>query len=75
MLDAVNRLETADHQFEIIKLTRAGEHWLAQFAIDGHKYPPFYEPVSNVIGMNEREFLRHMQAQSLTMVQFDQEAA
>lgn len=69
-LDTVNRLETADHTFEIIKLQRAGEHWLAQFAIDGRKYPPFYEPASNVCDMTESEFLRHMKAQSLTMTQY-----
>ena len=75
MLEQVNALECAAHRFEIIKLERVGEHWLAQFAVDGKKYPHFYEPVSNVAGMNEQDFLRHMQAQSLTMMQLESEAA
>lgn len=74
VLDQVNSLEIEGHKFEVIKLERAGEHWFAQFAIDGKKYQPFYEPASNVHGMREPEFLRHMMAQSLTMIQYQEES-
>jgi hypothetical protein len=73
VLDLVNRTEIQGHSFEIISLKRAGDHWLAQFAVDGRKYPPFYEPASNVIGMTEQEFLRHMKAQSITMMQYGED--
>lgn len=68
MLDTINALETAGHRFELLKLERTGENWLVQFAIDGRKYPPFYEPHVNVINLREQEFMRHLQAQSLTMI-------
>lgn len=75
MLDLINSVECDGHKFEFIKLQRAGDHWLAQVAVDGKKYPPFYEPISNVYEMKEQEFLRHMQAQSLTMMQYGEEVA
>jgi len=75
VLDLVNSLEIEGHKFEILKLESVGEHWFAQFAVDNRKYPPFYEPKVNTHGMKEQEFLRHMQAQSLTMMQYGEEAA
>jgi hypothetical protein len=70
-----NATEVLGHKFEIIRLVSVGDHWFAQFAVDGRKYPPFYEPKANVTGMSEREFLTHLQAQSLTMMQYGEEAA
>ena len=75
MLDTLNALETAGHRFERLRLERVGENWLVQFAIDGRKYPPFYEPHSNVQHMKEQEFLRHLEAQSLTAMQLVEEVA
>jgi hypothetical protein len=65
------------HQFEILTLRREGEMWLAQFAIDGRKYPAFYEPYSNTVEMREEEFLPYMKSQSLAMMEYtrQQEAA
>jgi len=68
VLSEINALETAGHRFELLKLEKAGENWFVQFAIDGRKYPPFYEPHVNVRNLSEREFLQHLQAQSLTMI-------
>jgi hypothetical protein len=64
--------ELQEHTFEILKLEPCGEMWLAQFAIDGRKYPPFYEPKSNVAEMKQREFLDHMKSQSLGMMEYTQ---
>lgn len=61
--------ELEGHQFEILKLSREGENWLAQFAIDGIPFPPFYEPHCNVIEMKQDEFIDHMKSQALTVVQ------
>jgi len=61
--------ELAQHTFEILKLDRRGENWLAQFAVDGVPYPPFYEPHSNVVELSNEDFLDHMKASALTMVE------
>jgi len=68
VLSEINDLETSGHRFELLELKKVGENWLVQFAIDGRKYPPFYEPHVNVHGLGEQEFLKHLQAQSLTMI-------
>ena len=65
--------EISGHSFEIIKLQREGEQWFAQFAIDGRKYPPFYEPHVNVVDMDEQTFLLHMKSQSLGMKQYTEQ--
>lgn len=65
--------ELGNHYFEMIKLERRGEMWLAQFAIDGVKYPAFYEPHINVVEMDEDTFLKHMKSQSLGMKEYTQQ--
>jgi len=75
VLDVVNSLETAGHRFELITLRKEGENWLAQFAIDGQKYPAFYEPHANVCNLKDREFMQHLQAQALTNMEYCREAA
>ena len=72
--DELNQLEIAGHRFELIRLEKSGDNWLVQFAIDGRKYPAFYEPHSNVAKMDRHQFLRHLQAQSLTSMQMVMEA-
>jgi hypothetical protein len=61
-------IELEGHSFEILKLTKEGENWLAQFAVDGVPYPPFYEPHANVVDMDGDSFLVHMKSQALTVV-------
>jgi hypothetical protein len=74
VLDTVNSAEIDGHTFERLKLESAGDHWLVQFAIDGRKYSPFYEPKVNTYGMKDQEFLRHLMAQSLTMIGYQEVA-
>ena len=61
-------IELESHKFERLHLEKVGEFWFAQFAIDGKKYPPFYEPVSNTAEMKEEDFLDHLKLQSLSMI-------
>lgn len=67
--------ELAGHTFEIMALHKVGECWLAQFAVDGKPYPPFFEPHHNVIEKNEDEFLDHMRSQALTMQEYVEQKA
>lgn len=62
--------ELVGHRFEILHLDKTGECWLAQFAVDGKLYPPFYEPHANVVDLNEDDFLNHMRSQALTMQEY-----
>lgn len=62
-------LELEGHTFELLQMDKQGENWLARFAVDGVPYPPFYEPHVNVIEMPSDQFMIHMKAQALTMVQ------
>jgi hypothetical protein len=68
--------ELIGHKFEMLRLVKDGECWLAQFAVDGRPYPPFFEPHGNVVDMTEDQFLDHMRSQALTMQEYvDQSAA
>lgn len=67
--------ELEGHSFEILKLDKVSEHWLAQFAVDGKPYPPFFEPHHNVVELNEEEFLDHMKSQALTMQEYVEQKA
>jgi hypothetical protein len=59
------------HTFEIIQLQRMGPEWLAQFAVDGIKYPAFLEPHANVADLeDESDFLHYMEGQALTYAQY-----
>jgi hypothetical protein len=62
--------ELSGHEFELLSLHREGEQWLAQFAVDGRKYPAFYEPHSNVAHLDEPEFLAHLKSQALNMMEY-----
>ncbi len=72
-MDAYPELE--GHRFEILHLEPRGEHWLAQFAVDGKPYPPFFEPKQNVVGFDEELFLKHMRSQALTMQEYVEQKA
>ena len=68
--------ELEGHTFERLQLRKVGEMWLGQYAVDGKPYPPFFEPHSNVVDMDEDTFLSHMKSQALTMQEYvDQKAA
>lgn len=74
-MDAIGYPELTGHHFEILYLGRRGEMWLAQFAVDGKPYPPFFEPHANVVDMEEPLFLDHMKSQALTMQQWVEQKA
>jgi hypothetical protein len=68
------------HQFEILKLTREGEHWIAHIAVDGQPYVnghkvEFIEPHVNVMDMPEREFLPYLYGQALGLYEHYRESA
>ena len=68
------------HQFEILKLVREGEHWIAHIAVDGHPYingkkVEFIEPHVNVMDMREQEFLPYMYGQALGLYEHYRENA
>lgn len=67
--------ELQGHTFERVKLQKTGEHWLAQFAVDGKLYPPFFEPHHNVLDMNDDQFQDHMKSQALTMQEYVEQKA
>jgi hypothetical protein len=67
--------ELEGHRFEMLHLEPRGEHWLAQFAVDGRPYPPFFEPKQNVEGFDEQTFLDHMKSQALTMQEYVEQKA
>jgi hypothetical protein len=62
--------ELSGHTFELLGLERRGEFWLAQFAVDGRKYEPFYDPYVNSLEMDESAFMSHLKSQSLGMVEY-----
>lgn len=62
--------ELQGHSFERIHLEKRGECWLAQYAVDGKLYPPFFEPHENVAELSEEEFFDYMKSQALTMQQY-----
>jgi hypothetical protein len=67
--------ELEGHKFEMLQLTKVGEMWLGKFAVDGKAYPPFFEPHSNVVEMDEETFLQHMKSQALTMQEYVEQKA
>jgi hypothetical protein len=67
--------ELQGHKFELLRLEPQHEHWMAQFAVDGKPYPPFFEPKHNVVNMREDEFLDHMRSQALTMQEYVEQRA
>jgi len=58
------------HTFDILTLRQEGEHYLVHIAVDGFKSAPFFEPVSNVYGMTEEQFLPYIKEQALTMADY-----
>lgn len=69
-LKNVEAMEISGHSFDILKLEKQGENWLAAFAVDGELAPPFYEPHQNVADLKSEEFLIHMKSQALAMVSY-----
>jgi len=70
----MNSPELSQHVFEILYMDKASNGcWLAQYAIDGKKYRPFYEPCVNVHAMNTEEFEEYMKLQALTYATYWQE--
>jgi len=70
LLDEINSLELNGHVIERVGgIVRVGEYWKAQFAIDGQLYPPFFEHASHVEGLGQDALYRHLQAQSLTLIE------
>ena len=67
--------ELEGHTFERITLEKVSDYWLAQYAVDGKLYPPFFEPHHNVAELNEEEFFDHMKAQALTMQEYVEQKA
>lgn len=66
----ITQLELAGHQFEILKLRREGEHWLAHIAVDGHSHVgknpiEFIEPHVNVMDLSRSEFEPYLFGQAL----------
>ncbi len=66
-------LELIGHDFEIVKLSKRGEEWHAQFAIDNTLYPEFMEPAANVAELNADDFINYMKSQALTMAAYWQQ--
>jgi hypothetical protein len=62
--------ELDGHNFELLVLRRDGEQWLAQFAVDGRKYPSFFEPHCNVAHLDEPSFHAHLKSQALNMMEY-----
>ena len=58
------------HRFDILRLVREGEHWLAHIAVDGQptihgKKIEFIEPHANVVDLSPKEFEPYLFGQAL----------
>ena len=64
-LGELDRLETAGHTFDRLRLDHYGDFWVCQFAVDGVPRETWLEPAENVAELNGDEFYRYICAQSL----------
>lgn len=76
----IAQLELQGHQFEILKLKREGEHWVAHIAVDGNAYVgknpiEFIEPHVNVMDMPDKEFIPYLYGQALGLYEHYRGAA
>lgn len=50
---------------ELVALDKVQDCWRVTAAVDGVKYPPFYEPVTNVEHLGEDDLMQHLKEQAV----------
>jgi hypothetical protein len=63
------RIPTKD-RVELLRITRRGELWEVQAAVNGVPYPPFWEPVARTWDWPEDEFFIHLREQAISMADY-----
>lgn len=59
------------HLVELIRLERINDCWKVEAAVDGVKIPqPFYEPVGNVVDLDEDALMAHLKDQAIGFAEY-----